>query len=287
MDEMKQILIVGSGGYIANHLYQNLKSKHKKVALASSNQSPEYTKNEEIINLNQSSFRIISEIISLNPSEIIYCSSKYPNNSIRDNFHVNLYLPLLISIISRMQNIRFIYIGSYWQLFPMLSKKFVNRYTISKSIMSFLLRLLNWKSGNKISLLIICDTFGINDKRNKVIPYILSCAKNNVIPIINNPDNYINLTHVNNVVEYILNILNYSNAFCYYCVNEQSVKVSDLKTIICEIYSIKNIDVYFKERIGGFFVKTEKVLKIEKKFTTDMSVVSDLIETVQQFKIRE
>jgi nucleoside-diphosphate-sugar epimerase len=284
MSEMSQVLIVGSSGYIADNLYQNIKSKHKKIVLASSSHSSEYYNNEKVINLNQSTLRIISEIIDLSPTEIIYCSSKYINDSLRENFYVNLYLPLLISAISRFQNIRFIYFGSYWQLYPLFSKKFVNRYTISKSIMSFLLRILNWRSGNKISLLIICDTFGKDDKRNKVIPYLLKCEKYNADPIINNPNNYINLTHVNNVVQNVLKILNSSDTFCYYCINEESVKVSDLKAIIHKIYLSKIVDEDFEAYLGDFFVNTERALKISKKFTSKMLVVSDLIDTVQQFK---
>ena len=284
MGEIKQILIVGSSGYIAENLYQNLKSKHKKIVLASSSHSSEFYKNEKVINLNQSSFRIIREIIDISPTEIIYCSSKYINDTVRENFYVNLYLPLLISAISRFRSIRFIYLGSYWQLYPLFSKRFINRYTISKTIMSFLLRILNWRSGNKISLLIICDTFGKVDKRNKVIPYLLKCEKNNTVPIINNPNNYINLTHVGHVGKNISNIVVKSDTFCYYCINEESVTVSDLKTIIHEIYLDKNVDDNFEARMGELFVDTARALKINKKFTTNMSVVVQLIETVQQFK---
>jgi nucleoside-diphosphate-sugar epimerase len=285
MNDMKQILIIGSSGYIANNLYQNLKSEYQNVALASSSNTTEYSDNEKIINLNQPILRIIIEIVNLCPTEIIYCSSKYQNNSIRENLYVNLFLPLIISITSRIKNTKFIYIGSYWQLFPKLSKQFINRYTVSKSIVSFFLRILNWKSGNKISLLIICDTFGNDDKRNKFIPYLLECEKNKIKPIINNPNNYINLTNVNNVVNSILKIINHSDAFCYYCINELSVKVSDLQTIIHDIYSINAIDANLEDQINDFFIDTETALKINQKITSKMSVVPDLIQTVHQFKL--
>ena len=284
MGTEKKILIVGSGGFLANELRNRLIVNNQKVALATSNPKSENIQNLNSIYLNQSVFRVIREIYILKPTEIVYCSSKYINDSIKEVFYVNFLLPLLISIYSRVSKSKFIYIGTYWQLFPRLSIKFMNRYTLSKLFLSMLLRILNYGSNNRINVLIICDNFGIGDKRDKLIPYLLKCETNKVASIISTPNNFICLVPIDFVVESILNILNYSDRFCYYCINESSVRVSDLQKIIHEIYLCKNIDLINEVSMGKFFVNTERVFQIDRKFTSKIAVVPELIKTIHQFR---
>jgi nucleoside-diphosphate-sugar epimerase len=287
MENNNEILIVGSSGFLANELCKNLILKAQKVAFASSNPRNKINRNKNLIDLNQSTFKVLNEISILKPTEIVYCSSKYVNDSIKEVFFINFFLPLLISTYARIHKIRFIYIGTYWQLFPKMSRKYINRYTLSKSVLTLLLRILNYKSHNKINLLIICDNFGYNDKRGKLIPYLLECYKNKTLPIIKTPHDYISLVPINTVVQTILNIISYSDKFCYYCINEFSINVSDLQRMIHEIYLDENINEHFELRNEEFFIDTQRALKIDQKYTTKILVIPELVKTVYQFKIGE
>jgi nucleoside-diphosphate-sugar epimerase len=282
----EKVIIIGSSGFLGDHLNRVLRENNFRVVLASSKNSSADQGNHGVIDLNKSTLEIINEVKITNPNAIVYCSSKYKGDSFKEIFYINFFLPFMLSIQCYIKDLKFIYIGTYWQLFPKYSTEFLNRYTISKFSLCLWLRILNLGGFSNCHILVIGDTFGVNDRRNKLIPYLLECERRKILPTILNPDKYINLTSINKVTEQISYLLRNSTSLYSYCINEYSLKVSDLYKLIHEIYLNKLIQSNDELFIGEYFVHPNKIVDLPQK-TTKLVTVRNLVETVNAYKSKE
>lgn len=88
------------------------------------------------------------------------------------------------------------------------------------------------------------NTFGINDSREKIIPLIVESVNNNKVSPIQNPNNFINLVHIEDVLRRINlavngNVLNKTSSF----VNEKSIQLQSIYKFLNNYKNTNNIDI--------------------------------------------
>jgi len=101
------------------------------------------------------------------------------------------------------------------------------------------------------------NTFGLNDKRKKLIPLLIEKIKNKEANPIKNPKNSINLMHIDDVVKRILTAINSSE------IKHPTSFVSRYS------YEINSLYQYLKNYSDSGEINTELILKCENSYLKD------------------
>lgn len=217
---MKTILITGATGYIGLNILRRL-IKDKQVLLIIIIRKN--TNIEKINNLNGSFvFICVEEIIRENPlyyykiDIIIHLATHYiynqDNNNIDQLISSNVTLgTLILESVSLHSKLLFIYFSS--------SSIYANEYFYSpqslyaatKRAFSDILEFYRKTYKFKNVELLIYDTYGSDDSRNKIIPKLIKALNFNHALDLSPGDQRLRLLHINDLIEAIILIINDSN----------------------------------------------------------------------------
>jgi nucleoside-diphosphate-sugar epimerase len=278
-----KILVFGSGGFIGQNLLRELSNSGAQVVIGTTKSNVGNISEDQIIGLNTSIFKIITSTFRHNPDKIVYLSSKFVRDSIIMNIRVNFFLPVLIGIYARVNRKQYIFVVSYWQLMPKLTKKFLNRYTLTKYFSTLILKFLALKSSSPINIFYLGNTFGQKDSRNNLIPYVIQCIKNGENIKVLNPKNYAAYSDIKLVIELLLNILKKPAKLEYYCINKSAIRVDELVNLLKEIYVAEKVILETNYQNRKILMDTKVVLSISDKFTQEMFELEDFMSQIKSY----
>lgn len=154
-----------------------------------------------------------------------------------------------------------------------------NLYAYSKSLFADFCS-LNYESHIKVYLY---DTFGLNDKRNKVIDsWIKNCLKNEDINMVSDKS-IINITHVDLISSAILNIKNLEPK-SYTLHGGLNISLGDLALLIKKLTNSKSkINNLNKKNQKPFFKYENLADKLELKYD-ETKFKKDLISIIENYK---
>ena len=104
------------------------------------------------------------------------------------------------------------------------------------------------------------NTFGINDNRKKIIPLIVKSVNNNEVSPVQNPKNFINLVHIEDVLRRInlavnSEALSKTSSF----VNEKSIQIQSIYKFLNNYKSTNNVDIsILKYQDNSYFMPYPK-----------------------------
>ena len=226
-------LITGSTGFIGNCLKDRLLCQGKCVAWVSRNgdvvvqRLPQEPKETTIAELEKTNEPIIVYSLATN-----YDPAPDDMAAVEALIESNVLFPLrLLHQFSSFRNIQVIYTCSYHQLLPL---KYSNQYSVSKEYLCTFLR----QKQIKHKLVYLYDTYGPNDKRNKVIDtFIKRILLNQEIRIPEDPIQ-VNLSHVDNVITGLL-AASTATGTCFEIFSPNTVDLKSLASLLMKIIDKK------------------------------------------------
>ena len=210
---MKKILLTGSTGFVGSALLRSLSKKYKVyVILRKKNQK--VLKNKNIIKIDYINLNDLNKKISkLKINTVIHCATHYVKKhsfgDIKRLCDSNiLFGNIILENLKIMGVKKFINFSTVWENYDGKKGNYYNLYSVYKACF---INLINYykKELGKINFLnlTLSDTFGLKDKRNKLINILrLNYKKNCVTKIVsrNLYMNLLNVTDVENAIDLIL-----------------------------------------------------------------------------------
>ena len=272
----KKILITGSTGFIGSHIKEYLLEKNylvidilrkknkKKIKKKYKNYKPIFYNNI---------YDLEKKIKKIQYNIIINCATFYSKNydckTVLELIKTNILFSTLI-IIGNQKNLKKI-INFDTMMQHSINENFnpMNIYAITKFAHKNISKFIISKNKNiKFYNFKLYETFGLNDKRKKLIPSIIKNYKKNKFTNIVSNNLEMNFTNINNIIQIIEKILN-KNLYTpkeYILKNYKSVNIRELINE-CNQKLKKKIKVKYlsSKKINLIRIKNSKIQNINLK----------------------
>ena len=283
---MKNILLTGSTGFIGSELLKYL-SNYNKVYITVRKKNKINSNNKNINKIYFNSHKNLSyKIKKLKIDTVVHCATHYVKNhnfeDIKELSESNiLFGNIILENLKIMRVKKFVNFSTVWENYDGKKDNFYNLYSAYKAGFGKIISFYKKENKNiKFLNLVISDTFGLGDKRKKLVNLLKINYKRNLVTKVISKNLYINLLNVKDIVSAIKLILkkNYKSD-TYILKNKNNFKIYDIIKKI-EKYSRKKIkvkwlsDKVIKEKIYKF-----KTLKGWKPKNSD---IKDIIRIITE-----
>ena len=275
----KKILITGSTGFIGSHIKEYLLKKNylvidilrkknkKKIKKIYKNYKPIFYNNI---------YDLEKKIKKIQYNIIINCATFYSKNydckTVLELIKTNILFSTLI-IIGNQKNLKKV-INFDTMMQHSIDENFnpMNVYAITKFAHKNISKFIISKNKNiKFYNFKLYETFGLNDKRNKLIPSIIKNYKKNKFTNIVSNNLEMNFTDINNIIQIIEKILN-KNLYTpkeYILKNYKSVNIREL---------INECNQKLKKKIKVKYLSSKKInlIRIKNSRIQNMNLKSNI-----------
>ena len=214
---MNTIIITGSNGFIGSNLVNTLSKTHKLILLVRVKSKSKKTKYIFNKNISFKFFKNNTELKNLlkkvKGSWLIHCAThyvkKHQSNDIGKIINSNIELgTILLDNLNVMGTKNFINFSTIWENYNGIKNNPHNLYSASNQAFEKIINYyqINNKKINFYSL-VISDTYGANDKRQKLISVIKKNIINKKETKIISKNLHINLLNVNDIVSGVFILL--------------------------------------------------------------------------------
>ena len=281
---MKKIILTGSTGFIGSQLLKEL-SKNYKIYITLRSKTKKNTNNKNVVKIFFKNYEVLSKKLKkLKVNTVIHCATHYvKHHKFEDLKKLSdsniLFGNVLLENLEFMGVKKFINFSTVWENYDGKKDNNFNLYSVYKSNFT---RIMNFykKKLNNISFLnlTISDTFGENDKRNKIINILKNNYKKNLQTKIISKNLYLNLLNVVDINNALILILkNKYKSGSYLLTNKNDFKIINIIKQLNKI-SEKKIKV---EWLSDKVIK-EKTYKynILKNWKPLNSKIEDIINVI-------
>jgi len=246
-----KILLTGSSGFIGSNILNNFSKKHKIYIVVRKKISKRLLKRNNIKVINFKSYESLnSNLKKIKVDTVIHCATHYTKvhefSDIKKFCNSNLLLGnIILENLNTMKVSKFINFSTVWEDSNAKKDNTMNLYAAYKKSFSTILDFYK-KNLKKIKFyeLMIADTFGKNDNRNKIINTLKSNYRKKKITNIISKNLYINLLNISDIIGAINLILK--------------------KSIIPKKYLLKNkFDTKIYDLVKNFNKQNKKQLKVK------------------------
>ena len=286
---MEKILLTGATGFIGSNILNEISKNNKVFIIVRGKLVKKQIRKKNIILIKFNDYEKLNlELKKIRVDTVIHCATHYIKqhsySDIKKLINSNILLGnIILENLENMKVKKFINFSTVWQNPKNTGGKFVNLYAAYKS--SFY-RIYEYyrTSYKKINFfeLLISDTFGFGDNREKLIVTLKRNFKRNKTTKLISKNLYINLLNVKDINSAILILLKKTiKPGQYVLKNSQNFKVSD----IIKIFNLQNhnkIKVKWlqKKIIKNQFYRCNKI----KTWKPKESNISDIINYIASSK---
>ena len=246
----KVALITGTTGFLGRHLCVKLLEKDYKIVVLvreTSNISffSRYSKQKVIVCQLDKDFNVIDEVVkNYKPLITFHLAAAfdkgYTNKEIVNLINTNILLNSLVKCNCK----NFINIGTYWQNFKDETYNPFNLYAATKQSFQDIIKFYEEEYGLQCITLKLCDTYGENDNREKIINLLKQAYQKDKEVDMTKGEQYLSLTYIDDVVEGIILASDYvlNRKYCgytYFLANKNIIKLQDLVRSIEKIANKK------------------------------------------------
>ena len=232
---MKKIILTGSTGFIGSQLLKEL-SKNYKIYITLRAKTKKITNNKNVVKIFFNNYEVLSKKLKkLKVNAVIHCATHYvKNHKFEDLKKLSdsniLFGNVLLENLEYMGVKKFINFSTVWENYDGKKDNNFNLYSVYKSNFT---RIINFykKKLNNISFLnlTISDTFGENDKRNKIINILKNNYKKNLQTKIISKNLHLNLLNVGDINNALILILkNKYKSGSYLLSNKNDFKIINI-----------------------------------------------------------
>ena len=283
---MKNILLTGSTGFIGSELLKYL-STYNKVYITVRKKYKINSNNENITKIYFNSHKNLSyKIKKLKIDTVVHCATHYVKNhkfeDIKKLSESNiLFGNIILENLKIMRVKKFVNFSTVWENYDGKKDNCYNLYSAYKAGFGKIISFYKKENKNiKFLNLVISDTFGLRDKRKKLVNLLKTNYKRNLVTKVISKNLYINLLNVKDIVSAIKLILkkNYKSD-TYILKNKNNFKIYDIIKKI-EKYSQKKIKVKW---LSNKIIK-EKIYKFKtlKGWKPKNSDIKDIIRIITE-----
>ena len=283
---MKNILLTGSTGFIGSELLKYLSSDNK-VYITVRKKYKTNSNNKNIIKIYFNSHKNLSyKIKKLKIDTVVHCATHYVKNhnfkDIKELSESNiLFGNIILENLKIMRVKKFINFSTVWENYDGKKDNCYNLYSAYKAGFGKIISFYKEENKNiKFLNLVISDTFGLRDKRKKLVNLLKTNYKKNLVTKVISKNLYINLLNVKDIISAIKLILkkNYKSD-TYILKNKSNFKIYDIIKKI-EKYSQKKIKVKW---LSNKIIK-EKIYKFKtlKGWKPKNSNIKDIIRIITE-----
>ena len=279
----KNILITGASGFVGSHLIDDcLKNNFNVYAILrrskkNFNFARKYKKKIFPIYYNNI-YEIKNKLTNCKIDYVVHCAThyikKHDHNDIENIIKSNvLFSTILLDAVVKIKIKKFINLGTVWQHFNDTKNLAFNLYAASKQSFECIFNYYKDQYKKiKFYNVLLTDTFGVNDKRKKLVPILVKNYKNKDKNKINIPKNLtMNLVNVNEVTN-CLNILLKNNfeSNNYVIKSNQDVKIFDLINFLNDKLE-KKIKINWSRNTKNYkIVKLNNLLRKENNINEEI-----------------
>ena len=283
---MKNILLTGSTGFIGSELLKYL-SNYNKVYITVRKKYKINLNNKNINKIYFNSYKNLSyKIKKLKIDTVVHCATHYVKNhnfeDIKKLSESNiLFGNIILENLKIMRVKKFVNFSTVWENYDGKKDNCYNLYSAYKAGFGKIISFYKKENKNiKFLNLVISDTFGLGDKRKKLVNLLKTNYKRNLVTKVISKNLYINLLNVKDIVSAIKLILkkNYKSD-TYILKNKNNFKIYDIIKKI-EKYSQKKIKVKW---LSNKIIK-EKIYKFKtlKGWKPKNSDIKDIIRIITE-----
>ena len=279
-------MLTGATGFIGSELLKNL-SNYNKVYITLRKRHKINPNNKNIIKIHFNSYKDLShKFRKIKIDTVIHCATHYVKShkfeDIKKLSESNiLFGNIILENLKIMRVKKFVNFSTVWENFDGKKDNFYNLYSAYKA--SFIKIMSFYKKKNlntKFLNLVISDTFGLRDKRKKIVNILKTNYKRNLVTKIVSKNLHINLLNVKDIVNAIELILkkNYKSDN-YILKNKNNFKIYDIVKEI-EKYSQKKLRVKW---LSNKIIK-EKTYQFEtlKGWKPKNSNIKDIVRVITE-----
>ena len=283
---MKNILLTGSTGFIGSELLKYL-SNYNKVYITVRKKYKINLNNKNINKIYFNSYKNLSyKIKKLKIDTVVHCATHYVKNhnfeDIKKLSESNiLFGNIILENLKIMRVKKFVNFSTVWENYDGKKDNCYNLYSAYKAGFGKIISFYKKENKNiKFLNLVISDTFGLRDKRKKLVNLLKTNYKRNLVTKVISKNLYINLLNVKDIVSAVKLILkkNYKSD-TYILKNKNNFKIYDIIKKI-EKYSQKKIKVKW---LSNKIIK-EKIYKFKtlKGWKPKNSDIKDIIRIITE-----
>ena len=281
---MIKILLTGSTGFIGSYLLKKLCKKNKIYVILRKKRN-NVLRNKNIKQIYYNNYKDLNKKIKkIKVNTIIHCATHYVKQHKFDDINKLsnsniLFGNIILENLKMMGVKKFINFSTVWENFNGKKENYFNLYSAYKASFLNIINFYNRKLNNiKFFNLVISDTFGDSDKRNKLINILKKNYKKNRKTKIVSKNLYINLINVsdiNNAIELILKS-NFKSG-SYSLNNRKDFKITEIIDAINNNLNKKIKVIWLSNKI----IK-EKIYKFKflKNWKTNNSKIKDIIRII-------
>ena len=283
---MKNILLTGSTGFIGSELLKYL-SNYNKVYITVRKKYKINLNNKNINKIYFKSYKNLSyKIKKLKIDTLVHCATHYVKNhnfeDIKKLSESNiLFGNIILENLKIMRVKKFVNFSTVWENYDGKKDNCYNLYSAYKAGFGKIISFYKKENKNiKFLNLVISDTFGLRDKRKKLVNLLKTNYKRNLVTKVISKNLYINLLNVKDIVSAIKLILNKNyKSDTYILKNKNNFKIYDIIKKI-EKYSQKKIKVKW---LSNKIIK-EKIYKFKtlKGWKPKNSDIKDIIRIITE-----
>lgn len=251
----KVALITGATGFLGRHLCVKLLEKDYKIVVLVRETSDisffsKYSKQKVIVCQLDKDFNVIDEVVkNYKPLITFHLAATfdkgYTNKEIVNLINTNiLFGTILLNSLVKCNCKNFINIGTYWQNFKDETYNPFNLYAATKQSFQDIIKFYEEEYGLQCITLKLCDTYGENDNREKIINLLKQAYQKDKEVDMTKGEQYLSLTYIDDVVEGIILASDYvlNRKYCgytYFLANKNIIKLQDLVRSIEKIANKK------------------------------------------------
>lgn len=283
---MSNILITGSNGFIGSNILKNTHLDNKIILILRNKDRKNigYYKNVKKIYYNDYD-QLDKKLKKIKAEIIIHCATHYTKKHEAKDISkfVNsniLFGNILLNNLNNMRVKKFINFSSVWEDYNATKDNNVNLYSAYKKAFALLLSYYKQTTPKTFFYeIMLSETFGLNDKRKKLISVLKSNYKKNKITKINSSNLFINLLNVDDIVKAIKLIIKKNiKPEKYVLKNNTPYKISD----IVNLFNKKNIKKIKVKWLSKKMI-TEKIFKYKvlKGWKPQQSKIEDIFHIIK------
>ena len=263
---MKNILLTGSTGFIGSELLKYL-SNYNKVYITVRKKYKINSNNKNINKIYFNSHKNLSyKIKKLKIDTVVHCATHYVKNhnfeDIKELSESNiLFGNIILENLKIMRVKKFVNFSTVWENYDGKKDNYYNLYSAYKAGFGKIISFYKKENKNiKFLNLVISDTFGLRDKRKKLVNLLKTNYKRNLVTKVISKNLYINLLNVKDIINAIKLILkkNYKSD-TYILKNKNNFRIYDI---------IKKIEKYSQKKIKVKWLSNKIIKEKIYKFKT-------------------
>ena len=263
---MKNILLTGSTGFIGSELLKYL-SNYNKVYITVRKKYKINLNNKNIYKIYFNSYKNLSyKIKKLKIDTVVHCATHYVKShnfeDIKELSESNiLFGNIILENLKVMRVKKFVNFSTVWENYDGKKDNCYNLYSAYKAGFGKIISFYKKENKNiKFLNLVISDTFGLRDKRKKLVNLLKTNYKRNLVTKIISKNLYINLLNVKDIINAIKLILkkNYKSD-TYILKNKNNFRIYDI---------IKKIEKYSRKKIKVKWLSNKVIKEKIYKFKT-------------------